>query len=137
MRTIKVKEIIETRGLDIKEVARQLFPKNKYPDLALNRVIKGKNVLDADQISKLALMAGLQLSELFLGENWKATARKGVHVFTNGEFRAELDSETWITKVFHKDSMFHESIIHSGSTPVSEYLSQLDLIINNFKSQNV
>ena len=137
MRTIKVKEIIETRGLDIKEVARQLFPKNKYPDLALNRVIKGKNVLDADQISKLALMAGLPISELFSGGNWKAVARKGVHVFTNGEFRAELDSETWITKIFHKDSMFHESIIHSGSTPVSEYLSQLDLIINNFKSQNV
>ena len=137
MRTINVKEIIETRGLDTKEVARQLFPKNKYPDLALNRVIKGKNVLDADQISKLALLSGLQLSELFSGENWKATAHKGVHVFTNGEFRAELDSETWITKVFHKDSMFHESIIHSGSTPVSEYLSQLDLIINNFKSQNV
>lgn len=137
MRKIKVKEIIEARGLDIKEVARQLFPKNKYPDLALNRVIKGKSVLDADQISKLALMAGLQLSELFSGENWKATAHKGVHVFTNGEFRAELDSETWITKVFHKDSMFHESIIHSGSTPVDEYLSQLDIIINNFKSQNV
>lgn len=137
MRTINVKEIIETRGLDTKEVARQLFPKNKYPDLALNRVIKGKNVLDADQISKLALMAGLQLSELFSGENWKSVARKDVHVFTNGEFRAELDSETWITKIFHKDSMFHESIIHSGSTPVSEYLSQLDLIISNFKNQNV
>ena len=137
MRTIKVKKIIETQGLDIKEVARQLFPKNKYPDLALKRVMKGRSVLDADQISKLALMAGLQISELFSGEKWKAYSRKGVHVFTNCEFRAELDSETWITKVFHKDSMFHESIIHSGSTPVSEYLSQLDLIINNFKSQNV
>ena len=137
MRTINVKEIIKTRGLDIKEVARQLFPQNKYPNLALGRVIKGKNVLNADQISKLALMAGLQLSELFSGENWKATASKGVHVFTNGEFRAELDSETWITRIFCKDSMFHESIIHSGSTPVSEYLSQLDIIINNFKSKNV
>ena len=137
MRTINVKEIIETRGLDIKEVARQLFPKNKYPNLALGRVIKGKNVLNADQISKLALMAGLDLSDLFSGENWKATVRKGVHVFTNGEFRAELDPETWITKVFAEDSMFHESIIHSGSTPVSEYLSQLDLIINNYKSKNV
>jgi hypothetical protein len=137
MRTINVKEIIKTRGLDIKEVARQLFPKNKYPDLSLNRVMKGKSVLDADQISKLALMAGLQLSELFSGENWKVSSRKGVHVFTNGEFRAELDSETWITKVFHKGSMFHESIIHSGSTPVSEYLSQLDIIINNYKSKNV
>jgi len=137
MRTIKVKEIIEARGLDIKEVALQLFPKNKYPVLALNRVIKGKHALDADQISKLALMAGLQLPDLFSGENWKATTHKGVHVFTNGEFRAELDPETWITRIFCKDSMFHESIIHSGSTPVSEYLNQLDIIINNFKNQDV
>lgn len=134
MRTINVKEIIEVRGLDTKEVARQLFPKNKYPDLALNRVIKGKNTLDADQISKFALLAGIQISELFSGENWKAAQSKGVHVFTNGEFRAELDSETWTTKIFHKDSMFHESVIHSGSTPVSEYLSQLDLIISNYKN---
>jgi len=135
MRTIKLKEVIESRGLDIKEVARQLFPKNKYPDLALNRVIKGKNVLDADQISKLALMANMELSELFSGENWKASNKTGIHVFTNGEFRAELNSCTWVTKIFHKDSMFHESILHSGSTPVSEYLVQLDLIINNYKNR--
>ena len=137
MRTINVKKIIESRGLDFKEVAHQLFPKNKYPGLALNRVIKGKSVLDADQISKLALMSGLKISELFSGENWKYVSGKGVHVFTNGEFRAELDSGSWVTKIFHKDSMFHESILHSGSTPVSEYLSQLDLIINNYKSKNV
>lgn len=138
MRTINVKEITETRGLDIKEVARQLFPKNKYPDLALNRVMKGKNVLDADQISKLALLSGLTISELFSGDAWKSGPNKeNCMTFVNGEYTAELNTTNWTTKVFHNETMFHEEVITPGSLPVSEYLSQLDLIINNYTSKNV
>lgn len=136
MRTIDVKEIIESRGLDTKEVARQLFPKNKYPDLALNRVIKGKNVLDADQISKLSLMSGLTISELFSGDAWKSGPNKeDCLTFVNSEYYAELDTAKWVTKVFHNETMFHEEVITPGSLPVSEYLNQLDIIINNFKSK--
>lgn len=132
MQTVKVKEVISQKNLDMKEVAQQLFPKNKYPRLALNRVMAGDAVLDADQISKLALMAGVQISDLYTG-NWKAKSRKGVHVFTNDEYTAELNTETWITKIFHKDSMIHEAVIHSGTTPLSDYLNELDSIINKYK----
>ena len=132
MQTVKVKEVIEQKGLDVRDVAQQLFPKNKFPQLALNRVMRGEAVLDADQISKLASLAGVSIAELYSG-NWKATTKDGVHVFTNGEFRAELDTKTWVTKVFHNSSMFHESIIHSGSTPISEYLQELDSIISKYK----
>lgn len=136
MRTIDVKEIIETRGLDTKEVARQLFPKNKFPDLALNRVIKCKNVLDADQISKLALMSGLTISELFSGETWKSGPNKeDCLTFVNGEYYAELDTTKWVTRVFHNETLFHEEVITPGALPVREYLNQLDIIINNFKSK--
>ena len=55
MKTIDLKEIIEKRKLDAKDVAQQLFPGIKYPKLALNRIIAGEAVLDANQISKLAL----------------------------------------------------------------------------------
>ena len=133
MRTINIKEIIEKQGLDVKEVSQHLFPKNKYPRLALNRVMTGDAVLDADQISKFALMAGINISDLYSGANWNAKSKQGIHVFTNGDFRAELNAGTWVTKIFHNDSLFHESVIHSGSTPISEYLKELDLIISNFK----
>lgn len=135
MKTIDLKKLIESSDLDSKEVAKQLFPKNKYPDLALNRVMKGLNVLDADQISKLSLLSGVPISELFSGGEWKGSTAQNVHVFTNGEYRAELDPQTWITKVFHKGSLFHDSIIHSGSTPINEYLHELDQIIINFKNK--
>jgi hypothetical protein len=134
MKTINIKGIIERQGLDVKEISRQLFPKNKYPRLALNRVMSGGAVLDANQISKFALLAGIDISDLYSGANWNAKSKQGVHIFTNGDFRAELNADTWITKIFHKDSLFHESIIHSGSTPLSAYLNELDSIIINFKN---
>ena len=135
MRTIDIKKVIDSAGLDFKEVATQLFPKNKYPDLALNRVIKGVNVLDADQISKLALMANVPISGLFSGEEWKAVSKGKIHVFSNGDYKVELDPETWISRIFHNGSLFHESVIHSGSTPLSEYLENIDILINQFQNK--
>jgi hypothetical protein len=135
MRTIDVKKVIDSAGLDFKEVAAQLFPKNKYPDLALNRVIKGVNALDADQISKLALMANVPISDLFSGGEWKAVSKGKTHIFSNGDYKVELDTETWISRIFHKGSLFHESVIHSGSTPLSEYLENIDVLINQFQNK--
>ena len=121
-------------NLEPKEVAQQLFPGNKYPRLALNRVISGGSVLDANQVSKLALLVGLPIDELYNGGNWKAKSMRGLHIFTNEEYRAELNTETWVTKIFHKDSLLHESIIHSGAIPLNEYLHKLEIQIEKFKT---
>lgn len=133
MSQIKIRQIIAQKGLDTEEVAKQLFPGNKFPRLALNRVMAGGAVLDANQISKFALLSGVEVSELYSGANWKAGLKKGIHVFTNGSFRAELDTKSWITKIFHNDSLFHESIIHSGSTQLSAYFEELEQIVAKYK----
>lgn len=129
MKTINVKNIIETAKLDKNEVAMQLFPENKFPVLALNRVINEELPLDANQISKLSLLANIPIGEMFSGENWKASLKGNIHTFTNGEYRAELNTDTWITKVFHNNSRIHEELIHSKAIPLSDYLNKLDLII--------
>lgn len=138
MNIINLNQILTEHNLNVREVAEQLFPNNKYPRLALNRVIAGKASLDADQISKLALFTGRSIASLFSGEEWKAQVKKGgVHVFTNGDYRAELDTSTWITKVFHKGSLFHEEIIHSDTIPLRSYLSELDkLILKQKQNEN-
>jgi len=132
MKTINLKEIIEKSNLDINDVAIQLFPGNKYARLALNRILSGKAVLDADQISKLSLLANIPISQLY--ENWKATYNgdKGVHTFTYGDFTAYLDTNKWVTRIFHKNSKFHESFIHSGSIKLSEFLDNINIQIKNF-----
>lgn len=134
MKTIDLNRIIEERELDAKEIAQQLFPGNKYPKLALNRVIAGEAVLDANQISKLALLTGLSIDQLYSGNGWKSTSKAGIITFTNEGYKAELNTETWVTKVFHNDSLFHESIITPGATPISEYLKELNLLISKNQS---
>lgn len=134
MKTIDLNRIIEEIELDAKEIAQQLFPGNKYPKLALNRVIAGEAVLDANQISKLALLTGLSIDQLYSGNGWKLISKAGIITFTNGGYKAELNTETWVTKVFHNDSLFHESIITPGATPISEYLKELNSLISKNQS---
>lgn len=136
MKTIDLRGIIEKQSLSTKEIAQQLFPGNKYPKLALDRVLAGKAVLDANQISKLSLITGLTVDQLYTGADWKFKSKDGLFVFTNGKYKAELDTKTWITKIFCSGSMFHESIITPGSTPVSKYINELNSIIAKQSKQN-
>lgn len=138
MKTIDLNGIIIKQELDPKDVAQQLFPGNKYPKLALNRVLAGEAVLDANQISKLSLMTGLSVDQLYSENGWTSTSKAGIIAFQNGEYKAELSTETWVTKIFHNGSLFHESVITPGATPVREYLNELNSIIikNQSDEQN-
>ena len=130
MKTINLAKLIADKGLDKAEIARALFPNNRFPNEALSRIISGVGVLDANQISKLASMCNLPISELFEGGNWTAESKNGVHKFTNGKYVAELDCTTWNTKLYHDGTLYHEDILHSGLTTLSEYLYVLDNLID-------
>ncbi len=132
--SIKVKLIIEQSGLDPAIVAKHLFPTNKYPKLALNRIIEGHAFLDSSQMHKLAAMTNMTVSELYGGE-WKQTSKEDIITFTTGTYRAELNTKTWLTKIFDSNSLFHEAILHSGATALSEYLNELNSIIINHKQK--
>ena len=135
MRTIDVEKIIKTKKLDKKELAQHLFPDNKYASLALNRVIKGDGFLDSNQISLLADLTGIAIGNLYSGSEWDLKSIDGITILTAGSFVAELDTNTWITKVFDNGSLFHESVIHAGITPLSVYLESLSQIIELHKSK--
>ena len=86
---INLKKIV--LKMEKKEIAKQLFPGNKYPVLALNRVIAGEGSLDANQISKLSKLSGIPIEKLF--------------------DKVELDKITWIIKIFRNKNLFHEETI--------------------------
>ena len=130
MKTINLKKIIEVKNLDKKEVAAELFPTNKFATLALDRVLDGKSVLDANQISRFSLYSGIPIAELYSGADWSSTIKGGTHVLLKGAYRAELDSKTWTTKLFHKDSLFHEFILHKPSISLAEYIETLNSVIS-------
>ena len=131
MARIDIYEFIDSHGLDRKEVESLLFPNAKHPYYALNRVARGEGLLDSEQIYKLAEMAGVSVSDLYEHKKWKTKPmQEKTLVFENGDYKAVLDRETWITKLFQKGSMFHESVITSGTTSLEKYFDELDRIVD-------
>lgn len=135
MSNFNISAIIEQYKLEPKSLAAELFPGNAYPMPALKRVIDGEALLNTDQISKLSHLTGIPIEKLFTGEKWKSgKSSENLIILENGEFRAELDRTSWLTRVYHKNSLFHESVITDGNTlPMSEYLTELDNLILNHK----
>jgi len=137
MKKIDLREIIKAEGLNKKELARQLFPGNKYPSLSLNRIINGEALLDADQISKLSLITGRNISDLFDTGSWKTTKSKDssphLHIFENGSYKVEYDAASGATRLFHSNSLFHGTVITKPSITLDEFLNEINSIINNYQ----
>ena len=136
MSNFNLTAIIEQYKLEPKSLAAELFPGNAYPVPALKRVLEGEALLNTDQISKLSHLTGIPIYDLFTGEKWKGVASKDAEVMTleNGDFKASLNRKTWVTKLYHKNSIFHESGIMDGDlVRMSVYLSELDKLILNHK----
>ena len=136
MKTIEIDKLITKLDLDPNVVADMVFPGIKHPRLALNRVMAGKAVLNADQISRLSMYTGVPIAELFAGGAWKMKGREKTLSFTAGKYRAELDTETWVTKIYHNETVFHETILQPGSTPLSSFLASIEEVISGYENRD-
>lgn len=133
MRTIDLRRIIEQNHLDWGEISTELFPKNKQPRRALDRVAKGEALLDSEQISRLATLLGVEIQDLYMGYEWKATSKPGLITLTTDKFRAEIDTKKWSLKVYASDKLFHDEVLMSPTIQLSELLKNLNQIIEKYE----
>lgn len=134
---INLGKIIADSGIDANEISKILFPENKFPRLALNRVISGESTLNEDQISRLVSFTGMDYNEIFNTSGWlgvKSNNRSEM-VFENGYFRAKLDTNNWTVKIFHRDSLYHETAMLNKYITISEFFKTLDSIINKIQHE--
>ena len=127
---LNIKGAIDAAGLTEQQVARELFPSHRFPEKALQRVLAGDGYLDSRQISKLAAVTNVPVGELFGGQI-TMVSKGAVHTITTGDFRAELDIISGVTKIYRNCSLVHETVLHSPSITLSEYLKQLQFIISS------
>ena len=131
--TINLRELIEQRGLKTREVAEFLYPDNKFPRVALQRVLDGKALLNSEQVSRLAAWLGVSTDSLYKG-GWSSEFEGETCILTNGNYRAELSIRTGETKVFHLGALFHEIILHDPAISLSQYVELLNAIIKNHQA---
>ena len=125
--------LIDSReDLKKSEIAKELFPGNKHPLLAFNRVLKGESELNASQITRLALILNVSVEEILRPNGWKYQSSKDPNTLKliRGEFTAVLNTQTWATIVYHNASLFHEQILHGPAISLNEYISYLNKTIN-------
>ena len=117
---------MKTRKLTREDLADFLFPLNQYPFQALDRVISGRSALDEHQISRLSIKYGISIDDLF-NSGWKARATMdNRHIFTCGEYMAELDINTMWTKFFKHNELTHEEVLSVKSITLVEYINFLN-----------
>lgn len=131
MTTIDLQKIIDSNKLSKADLANQLFPQQKHPVRTLTRVLKGEKPLGIQEINRLSFITGIPVHKLFEEGEWLARVENRKHIFTNGEYRAELFIDDRKTKLYKKGSLFHEEVLHSSAIPLSEYLESLNSIIKN------
>lgn len=132
--SINLKGIIKKSNITKDHIARELFPDNKFPTPAIDRVIRGESELDARQICKLASLLDVCIDQLFTN-NWKGRSCNESLVFEKGEYRAELSVSKWLTRIYRNDSLFHETVMIPDYIKLRDYINMLDEIINNYKDK--
>jgi|TARA_R110000782_G_scaffold116987_2_gene207053 hypothetical protein len=129
MQNIDLNKIIRSKALDKKVLATELFPGHKHPDLALSRILSGVGFLDEKQISKLSFYTSIPIAQLYTGAEWTSFIEGKKHVLACQEYRAELDTTTWIVKLYEHDSLFHEEVLTSAGIGLGEFIELLNGII--------
>lgn len=132
MNTFNLQNIIDKFNLDEDSLAKQLFPSNKFPKLALSRVLTGKSYLDTSQISRINELLGTTVSDLFNDTAWNKVITGNVIKFHRNNHRVELNLDTHVSEIFLSDKLIAiETLISDKNIKLSEYLKLVDETIIN------
>lgn len=133
MQKLDLKRIIKTANLKTSYLGAQLFPNNKDPKQAVNRVCRGEAFLDSEQIAKLSELLNVPIGLLFDNAEWDMSTSKeepNIIRFRAYGYFAELNTRTMKTRVSLNGTVFFEEITHERATLIGDYLNDLtDLII--------
>jgi hypothetical protein len=131
---INLEQVISQANLDRYEVARQLYPDVLYPMQSMSRVLRGESQLNEEQIFKLAMIVGCEVSDLYNFEGWNYTGvDKKVHMFSkNDGWTATYNSHTNVTRLYCNTSLKATLILSSKAVSVTELYQKLNDTIKQF-----
>lgn len=132
MSQFNINEIIERYRLDQDELARVLYPKAKFPRLALARVMKGEASLDVEQVERLASHLGVFASDLFLP--WKGSEEDGCLTLTKGAWKAKLNYNGVFLTLYKDGEVVEQRISDHAGLTLKKFVESLDETIKTHES---
>ncbi|MDB4302990.1 helix-turn-helix transcriptional regulator [bacterium] len=131
-RMINIKETAKEQGLKLAEVAKAVFPNNKYPVMALGRLQTGSANLRTTHVKVLAEILGVSEEEVITGKSpkWKGgSAGRGIVEFKRLDYKARLDIESGVTTLTKGADVVTATVVHTSAMCIEDYLAEMDAII--------
>lgn len=134
MRKIYLQEIIDYFGLNKYDLARKIFPGNKFPDSALNRSINCEQVLNADQIIILSEYIGVPIDKLFTFGGWEETITGKSNIqFVKGDITIAVDTRACKIQLYDMLSLEMTTYYTKEIIEVDELMEVIDDVVNKYK----
>ena len=127
---IDIDSVCQEVGLDISFVAKQLFPTNQYPALALRRVMVGRGELNASQIQRLASIANLDPGDLFFPAPWKMRTRRGEVYLITSKYQVRISTDTGEAELMENGTLRCTTVLVLGAMTLSDLLGEIEKIIS-------
>lgn len=132
MSAFNINNLILKYKLDEDTLAKELFPDNKFPKVALARITSGVGFLDTYQLSILAKITNLKISDLFIDEEWVHVIAENKMKFYKNNYRVELDLETLVSDIYYSDKLVAaETLVVDKNIKLSTYLKLVNEVITN------
>ena len=131
--TIDVKKIIEHYSLDKDKVAEALFPNIRYKKVALDRILNGQAVIDANQINALSDMIGVLPQELYMINNWRGEFEDKSIVLKQNDYTAKLNHNGAFLSLYKNNDLVYQEI-NASNISLIDLITYLDNLIKKLQN---
>ena len=134
MNTFNLSAVLKKYNLTPEILAPVLFPKAKYPQQALSRVLKQEGTLDSEQLSILANYLGITMQDLFCAESFTAISEEGYLCFIKGEYKARLNYKGAYVSIYKDKKLIYQVIKPLNDMTVEAFINYLSNLIKKHEN---
>lgn len=131
-----INEIIKHYKLNTDEVAEVLFPNVRYKQSAFKRILTGEAFLDTNQLQKLADLAGVLISDLFLHDEWKGSREDGCMIFVKGNYKAKLNYNGVYLTLYEGSEVINQELTAANSITINSFINHINNLIKDYERTN-
>lgn len=131
---IDLNEIMGKYGIKPGVMAEVMFPGAKHPKRALDRLIKGEQAIDMEQLRKLAFYIGVPMQDLLSSKTWAGTTEDGCITFRKENYKAKLNYRNVFLSIYRDDALVLQEFGSMGNMTLNEFIEYLDLTVKKLNN---
>lgn len=124
---IDIKKALQEKGISKEEAGALLFPKLMYPERAFSRILRHGGDFSVSQLSKIAELLGVEVSELFEGGSKSSPDNSNSLVICGFNFELSISLSDWRASLKYEGETIEENMLleDEGLMTLDEVLAKV------------